>query len=101
MRKHGERLYPTSLVVVEAPDKVAALSKILGPDAAVIATGGSLKTSTLRDDGTLLWTDLVGTKHPAQEAWRRRLQSERGLVKEVLIATDDDLAGELLTSSPP
>jgi hypothetical protein len=96
MRKHGERLYPNSLFVVEAPGKVAALSKILGPDAAVIATGGSLKTSTLRDDGTLLWTDLVGTKHPAQEAWRRRLQSERGLFKEVLIATDDDLAGELI-----
>jgi hypothetical protein len=96
LRQHGRRLYPNTLVVVEAPGKVAAIGQVLGPDVRVVATGGSLKTSSMNPDGTLSWANLQGSEHRAQGAWRQLLASERGLVDSVVIATDDDLAGELI-----
>lgn len=89
MQKHGERLYPRQLVVVEAPGKVAAIERALGIDVAVIATSGNLGDSTLQSDGSLTWTD-------PPLAFTAMLAAHAGLVDELVIATDDDIAGELI-----
>jgi hypothetical protein len=89
MRANGTRLYPRALVIVEAPGKVAAIKNALGLSAAVIATEGSLRQVTLGDDGGLAWT-------PSPQKFMGKLLAERGMLDAVYVATDDDLAGELI-----
>lgn len=96
LRRRGTRLYPNALVVVEAPGKVAAIAQILGPDVKVVATGGHLRESQLKPDGELVWNDLVGNDYKTQSAWRKEVAREPGLVQDLVIATDDDFAGELI-----
>lgn len=88
LRHAGCRLYPTALVIVEAQGKVALVQSALGLGVAVVATHGTLRSASLHDDG-LRWSDS-----PVQ--WLRKIQEHAGLVREVFIATDDDLAGELI-----
>lgn len=88
MRRNGQRLFPSSLLVIEAPNKEYAVAQALGLDAKVIATEGTLRHSRLTEDG-LIWTN-------SPQGWLDKLSREIGLVKEVVIATDDDLAGEMI-----
>ena len=88
LRQHGQRLYPSVLVIVEAPGKVKKLEETLGLDVAVLATSGTLRKSSLSGEG-LTWA-------PSPEKWRHSLAEHAGLVREIVIATDDDLAGELI-----
>ncbi|MFG6489615.1 AAA domain-containing protein [Roseateles sp. BYS78W] len=93
MRKHGRRLFPKHLVVVEAPGKVQLVSKALGLQVAIVATQGMLQDSSLSEDGTLQW---AATDERAMESFLGALSSHRGLIESLVIATDDDLAGELI-----
>ncbi|HYW75474.1 MAG TPA: AAA domain-containing protein [Gammaproteobacteria bacterium] len=88
MRSTGTRLFPSVLVVVEAPGKRRAIEQALGLDVAVVATGGHLRTATLEDAG-LRWSS-------SPKEWLQSLHEHVGLVRELVIATDDDLAGELI-----
>lgn len=89
LRVHGTRLYPRALVIVEAPGKVSAVKKALGLDVEVIATIGSLRQSSLASDGSLEWT-------PSPPEFMGKLLTHRDLLDDVFVATDDDLAGELI-----
>ena len=88
LRAHGQRLFPRCVVVIEAPGKCAAIQRVLGPNVAVIATGGALCQSSLVDCG-LAWAE------PPQE-WLDGLTPHAGFIDELVIATDDDVAGELI-----
>ena len=88
LRRFGARLYPRQLVIIEAPGKAARLSRTLGKSVAVVATVGNLRTSSLKD-GALEWSE------PPKE-FCRLLSPHAGLVSTVIIATDDDIAGELI-----
>jgi hypothetical protein len=61
----------------------------LGLRVAVIATGGHLKTSELESDGGLRWG-------AAPAIFIGKVHEHRGLVDDLVIATDDDIAGELI-----
>lgn len=89
LRKFGQRLYPRRLVVVEAPNKVQKIAQILGTDCAVVASGGYLTEISLQPDGHFDWSSP-----PAEFLAEIRLHAR--LVDDLLIATDDDLAGELI-----
>ena len=89
LRQHGTRLYPRSLVVVEAPGKVKAVQAALGLGAAVVATKGTLRESQMTPEGRLVWGA------PAED-FINAIRVHQGLVDEVVIATDDDLAGEMI-----
>lgn len=93
MRKHGRRLFPKHLVVVEAPGKVLRVGKALGLQVAVVATEGMLQDSTLAVDGTLQWKS---TNERTMNAFVDALRDHCGLIESMVIATDDDLAGELI-----
>lgn len=88
LRQHGQRLYPNVLVIVEAPGKVKRIEEALGAEVAVIATSGTLRKPSLSIAG-LSWAQ-------SPEKWRKSLSEHAGLVREIVIATDDDLAGELI-----
>lgn len=89
MRHHGTRLYPRSLVIVEAPGKVKAIKTALGLRVAVLATSGTLMQSHLTPQGELTWD-------APPETFLDGLRVHNGLLDEVVIATDDDLAGEMI-----
>lgn len=89
LRDNGTRLYPRSLVVIEAPGKTRAIQRALGLRVAVIATSGHIKTSKLASDGGLRWSS-------APASFVEKIHSHRGLVDDLVIATDDDIAGELI-----
>lgn len=93
MRKHGKRLFPTQLVIVEAPGKVRRIGKALGLQSAVVATQGMLQDSTLATDGALQWK---AKNERTMAAFIHTMRSHRGLIESLVIATDDDLAGELI-----
>ena len=80
-----------SLVVVEALEKVSGLRNALGLNMAIVATSGYLQKSSLCADGTLTWKDL-----PNANAFTEQIALHAGLVDELVIATDDDIAGELI-----
>jgi hypothetical protein len=88
LRKNGKRLFPTALVVVEAKGKVAAIQRILGSKVKVIETNGNLCESRLID-GELHWTRK-------SEAFTNTLSEHAGLIDTIVMATDDDIAGELI-----
>ena len=88
MHEHGKRLFPRTIVIIEAPGKQRAIQTALGPDVAVIATGGTLLHSSLTDTG-LIWSE------PPQ-AWLDTLAPHAGHIDGLVIATDDDLGGELI-----
>lgn len=89
LRKIGQRLYPRRLIVVEAPNKVQRIAQILGTDCAVVASGGYLTQITLQPDGHFAWSAA-----PAE--FLADIRQHARLVDDLLIATDDDLAGELI-----
>jgi hypothetical protein len=88
LRRHGQRLYPNVLVIVEAPGKVKKIEEVLGTNVVVLATSGNLRKSSIGADG-FAWT-------PSPDRWLESLKQQAGLVREIVIATDDDLAGELI-----
>ncbi|PKY09649.1 hypothetical protein B1757_13680 [Acidithiobacillus marinus] len=88
----GTRLYPRSLVVIEAPGKTRAIQKALGSNVAVIATKGYLQTSRPRPDGSLEWDPIEENTKSVLYA----MHAHRGLLDDLVIATDDDMAGELI-----
>ena len=89
LRAHGSRRYPNRLVVIEAPGKVAAVREALGLDAVVVATGGYVQP-LVRANATegLVWG-------PFDEDVAKDLAQWVSL-SELIVATDDDLAGELI-----
>lgn len=89
---HGTRLYPRSLVIVEAPNKKASIKRALGLQIEVLATQGNLMASEFRPDGTLTWT--LTSEVPKD--FVPSLVTQNGLLDEIVIATDDDIAGELI-----
>jgi len=88
-REHGSRLYPRRLVVVEAKNKVDRIQQALGTDCAVIPTNGYLGNWSLQTDQTLTWS-------PPPAEFVTAMKRHAGLLQELLVATDDDLAGELI-----
>ncbi|THD11386.1 DEAD/DEAH box helicase family protein [Metallibacterium scheffleri] len=89
MTKPGERLYPNTIVVIEAPGKARAVQAALGFDAKVIATKGSLQEFRGIDAaGQMLWAE------PSRE-WTTAMAAFDD-AREIVVATDDDLAGELI-----
>lgn len=88
----GTRLYPRSLVIIEAPGKAGAVQKALGSKVAVVATKGYLKQSRPRPDGSLEW-DLI---EESTKSVLYAMHTHRGLLDDLVIATDDDIAGELI-----
>jgi len=92
LSEEGTRLYPRSLVVIEAPGKTRAIQRALGVKAAVIATKGNIKESSPAPFGGLLWEEMKDTYIPFAEA----MQLHQGLLDDLVIATDDDIAGELI-----
>jgi hypothetical protein len=113
MRRCGARLYPRHLVVIEAPGKVAgfkaalggasgtpigaesskapAIETALGAQAAILATGGSFMRSELDEDGTLIWKPIEQKDY---DRLKDEMAQHRGLLDSLVIATDDDQAGE-------
>ncbi|MHB1702120.1 MAG: AAA domain-containing protein [Acidobacteriaceae bacterium] len=89
LRRHGQRLYPRSLVIVEASGKTRAVEQALGLQACVVPTNGSLMQSSLMPNGSLAWE---ATSRKFVDA----ILPHRGLLDEIVIATDDDMAGELI-----
>ena len=89
MRDYGSRLYPRTLVIVEAPGKVDSVKTALGLSAEVVATRGSLRQAWLGADGGLQWS-------PSPPEFMDKLRDQHAMVDEVFVATDDDLAGELI-----
>lgn len=89
LRRHGQRLYPRSLVVVEAKGKTRAVQQALGLEACVVPTNGNLMQSSLMPDGSLAWD-------ATSNAFVQAILPHRGLLDEIVIATDDDMAGELI-----
>lgn len=83
------RMYSRKLVIIDAPGKAKAISKALGMDYLIVATKGNLRASRLNDEGLLEWCDV-------SESFFNQISAEKGLINEVLIATDDDIAGELI-----
>lgn len=92
LSEEGTRLYPRSLVVIEAPGKTRAIQRALGVKAAVIATKGNIKESRPAPFGGLFWAEMEATYIPFAEAMRLH----QGLLDDLVIATDDDIAGELI-----
>jgi AAA domain/Toprim domain len=88
LRKHGKRLFPTALVVVEAKGKVDSIQRFLGSKVKVIETNGSLCDSRLVH-GELQWTQK-------SNAFANTLKEHTGLIDSIVLATDDDIAGELI-----
>jgi len=89
LRQHGTRLYPRVLVVVEAINKVCSIKRALGFNVDVIATGGSFRKSSMAANGYLEWS-------PVPPTFSEALNNHKGLLDEVIIATDDDMTGELI-----
>lgn len=88
--RHGSALYPQVALFIEAHGKAASIRKALGRRVAVIATGGHFEKSVLERDG-LSWTDL-----PNASDLDRQINTVADIVRKVIIASDDDEAGELI-----
>lgn len=89
LRERGAAILRRSLVIVEAPGKVGAIKQALGAQVTVIATGGTLSEMMLDSTGVIHWTAVPDEfaylmKHEVRDA------------NEIVIATDDDIAGELI-----
>ncbi len=89
LKEAGTRLFPRRLVVVEAPGKVNAIQQALGTLCKVIATAGHFRESSLDANGLLQWS-------APPENIVNEFKLHTGLLDDVVIATDDDLAGELI-----
>lgn len=85
----GCRRYPRYLVLIEAPGKKPSVERALGLDAAVVPTGGSFDDyDGMAADGTLRFV-------LRERGWLGAAEVYRDL-PELVVATDDDMAGELI-----
>lgn len=92
LKRDGQRLFPRTLVVIEAPGKARRLAEAMGVHCEVIATKGSLRRAEAFDaQGSIQWKDEPHVTSLLDEA-----QRHAGHIDEIVIATDDDRAGELI-----
>lgn len=91
MAENGERLYPRTVVVIEAPGKAKAIQAVLGPEVRIIPTKGTLaRLDRVATDGGLTWAPLANF-----DPWAAEM-GEFDDLRELVVATDDDLAGEMI-----
>jgi hypothetical protein len=91
------RVYPTKMVIIEGAGKIRALAEILGPEFKIMATGGSFWEIPIGgvDIGRGFAPTFQITREGAAMLKAVDAESRRGY-NELVIATDDDLMGELI-----
>lgn len=97
LRTAGRRLFPTTLVIVEAGGKRSTIQELLGPECRVMATNGAVRSATFPDRALLsrglrpLWK---WDKEGVSESTIAAIADEAKKVREIVLATDADLMGE-------
>jgi DNA topoisomerase-1 len=93
MREHGKHLYPRILVVLESPNKIAAVQAALGKGCKALATTGHFRNIADIDFATM-------TPHwsldPQKESNIRAISTALDDMDELVLATDDDQEGEAI-----
>ncbi|MGI4792837.1 MAG: AAA domain-containing protein, partial [Janthinobacterium lividum] len=96
-REEAKLLYPEKLVLIEAGGKVAVLSRMLGKNARVVATGGVLLELGLENGVD------IGAGFVPNPRWRAgaeevlaKTKSQARPVAQVVFATDNDRMGEYI-----
>jgi len=93
-----QKLEKKTLVVIEAPGKSGAFSKILGKNATVIPTSGSIRDLPKKKFGIDLKKDFEMTYEydPSKKDIYSSIKSESTKSEQIIIATDDDREGEAI-----
>ncbi|KAB8037882.1 hypothetical protein GCL60_11960 [Silvanigrella paludirubra] len=97
--KNGKQIYPTIAFIVESPNKIETLQKILPREYKVFATGGFFRELDLESHDTMeksitypIWKLREDRKYFIDEI--RKFVANFG---EVILATDNDREGELIS----
>lgn len=85
-----------TLVIIEAPGKQGAFSKILGKNATVIATSGHIRDLPPKQFGVDLKNDYAMTYkyYPEKKELCQSIKDEGKKAEQIFIATDSDREGE-------
>ena len=97
MREHGQRVYPTSLVIIEAGGKQNKIESILGRDRLVLATGGAIQSIKLGDVD--IESGFIPAFTPEKPEVIKRIidEARKPGIKEIILMPDADRMGEYIS----
>lgn len=99
LNKHGKRLFPKHLFIVEAKGKVSVLTQMLGQEYVVYPTNGAVTKSGLQEDSIETARRQLLPDYGLNNNGTRALDvilTEGPKVKSILLATDNDNVGETI-----
>jgi hypothetical protein len=99
IREHAKRIFPKHIVVVESPNKVDAISSMLGDDFIVLATGGHFRKLDISNDQNI---DINNNYKPTWIIDTEKIANIELITswihgaETLILATDDDREGEAI-----